>query len=168
MQGYKYKGCYKDQKARTLAHRSGGASTTATACAKKAAAANAKYMGLQWWEGDKNKNTGECWWGDKFLRDYGKASNCIKNSLNHYVAGAWSNAIYEKTAPEPTPATTLKKPPITSPLPSATKLSIKPSSKIDTESESEWGNIALIGGFGLIGIVLLIIVILIIIKIMNK
>ena len=196
MQGYKYKGCYKDTAARTLGK--GGGVLSVESCAKRAAMDNAKYMGVQWWEGDNNKNTGECRWGDKFLRNYGKASNCIKNGLNNYIGGSWANAIYERSlppppapkptpppapkptpppAPKPTPASTPPAPkptpaPTPTPTPTPPIMVTVPPVKMPVVKDNKWGlgwqNMALIGGFVLIGIMLLIIVILIIIKLMGK
>ena len=111
--GYNYKGCYKDQASRTLSN--GGGKMTVGQCAKKASEEKARYMGIQWWNNDANKNTGECRWGDKFLKNYGKASNCIKNGLGNYVGSAWSNSIYEN--PSYSPAPPLPPPPAPAPIP---------------------------------------------------
>jgi len=93
-----YKGCYQDgalpgaefSSHRTLpTHHSGN--LTKDQCRDKAKEQKHKYFGLQYWEGDGNIMTGQCFSGNELPKD--KIDGC-KSGGTYNVGGGWENAVY--------------------------------------------------------------------------
>jgi len=107
---YRYKGCYKDKKntpaSRILSKQikpQDKPFMSLDACAAAALKDDAKFFGMQWWEGDENKTTGECWMGNKLRHNYGSAA-CEQDDQGRRMGGILTSAIYKKlNAPKDTP-----------------------------------------------------------------
>ena len=85
-----YKGCYQDSSTRTLpTHHSGN--LTKDQCRDKAKEQKHKYFGLQYWQGDGNIMTGQCFSANELPKD--KIDGC-KSGGSYNVGGAWENAVY--------------------------------------------------------------------------
>ena len=90
---YNYKGCKRDSANRSLKQFL-GSNKSIHECQYLAKRNNYKYFGLQYHEGQPNKNNGECW-ADNTFNNQGSATNCVKNANNNEVGSGWSNALYE-------------------------------------------------------------------------
>ena len=90
----KYVGCYQDGAARILPanHHDLGVSATREQCNEKAKASKHKYFGLQYWQGDNKKETGQCFSGNKLPKN---TINGCKSGGKYSVGGAWENAVYK-------------------------------------------------------------------------
>jgi hypothetical protein len=90
-----FQGCYMDSSVRTIPKRISGGFMTKIDCFTKSKTFGATFYGLQWWNGDNNQNTGECWYTQSLdITSLTKATNCVLDGNGQYIGGAWSNAIY--------------------------------------------------------------------------
>lgn len=101
-----YRGCYADKHDdRALPSRVGGDYDffTKEECEKEARKKDARYYGLQWYEGSDDISDGQCWYGYAGARydKHGSSSKCTDDSMSGYpgypVGGSSTNAVYEIT-----------------------------------------------------------------------
>ena len=92
-----YEGCYQDNENRTLPTQHSG-NLTKEQCRDKAKEQNHKHFGLQYWQGDGNILTGQCFSGNELPKD--KIDGC-KSGGEYNVGGGWENAVYTIPPDEP-------------------------------------------------------------------
>lgn len=87
-------GCLADSSDLILPKLVPGGQLTWEQC--RAAAGKSKYFGLEYWNGDKNRKTGNCLHGDVLKRQL-PATNCIIED-GRTIGSNWSIGVYENPA----------------------------------------------------------------------